>query len=152
MKFAAEEITSGGEWRVRDIETNEVVATGMTQGCARLVLDVLDLGPCRHGWRGERAERISTPCPACGSGSLFVGSGGHLTCAVLQCPEPSPQSEINNLRAAIEDGLLTLVAIASQPATAGRLWADNPTLGATLARMRKALRQLEPADPLARRS
>jgi hypothetical protein len=97
------------------------------------------------------ADRIETRCPACHSGSLFVGSGGHVTCASLSCPEPSLESEINNLRAALEDALLTLVAIAAQPATAGRLWADNPTLGATLVRVRKAMRQMEPDDALAPR-
>ncbi len=107
---------------------------------------------CRHGWKGTSAELISTPCPACGMRSLFIGGGGHLTCGNLSCKEPGVQSEINNLRAAIEDGLLTLVAISTQPATADRLWGENPTLATTLARLRKALRQMEPADPLARRS
>ncbi|MFJ6440242.1 DUF6085 family protein [Streptomyces sp. NPDC091649] len=27
-------------------------------------------------------------CPACGSSSLFLGSGGYVTCARLDCPEP----------------------------------------------------------------
>ena len=98
--------------------------------------------------------RIETPCPACGSRSLFIGQGGHLTCSVVGtgqngCPEPSVQAEFNALRAALEDALTTLVAIAAQPATAGRLWADNPTLGLTLARVRRALGQMEPRDPLA---
>ena len=106
---------------------------------------------CHHGWRGAAAERISTACPACGRATLFVGSGGHLTCSNLDCTEPTLQSEINNLRAGLEEALITLIAIAAQPATAGRLWGDNPTLGATLARVRKALRQMEPADPLAAR-
>jgi len=108
--------------------------------------------PCDHGWKGRPAERISTPCPACGHETLFVGSGGHLTCSYLPCPEPGLASEINNLKAALEDALCVLVAIAAQPATAGRMWAENPTLGATLVRMRKALRQTDPPDPIARRS
>ena len=117
----------------------------------KIVADLLAVDP-GHGWRGAAAGRISTPCPACRSGSLFVGSGGHLTCSVLGCPEPGVETEINNLKAACEDALLTLIAIAAQPATAGRLWADNPTLGATLVRVRKALRQTDPPDPIARRS
>ena len=103
---------------------------------------------CHHGWRASAAERIRTPCPSCRMACLFVGDGGHLTCGNLQCPEPGLETAINALRVAIEDGLTTLVAIAGQPATAGRLWAENPTLTATLARLRKALRQGEPADPL----
>jgi hypothetical protein len=27
-------------------------------------------------------------CPACGGSSLFVGSGGYITCSRLECPEP----------------------------------------------------------------
>jgi len=111
---------------------------------------------CSHGWRGTPAGKITTPCPACGAQSLFIGDGGHLTCSVVGsdhgayrgCPEPGVESEINNLKAALEDALTTLVAIAAQPATAGRLWADNPTLGATLVRVRKALRQADPPDPI----
>lgn len=62
---------------------------------------------CRHGWRGrppERGERIVTPCPACGSQSLFIGTGGHLTCAVVPhgdsrgCPNPDVKSAIDALR------------------------------------------------------
>jgi hypothetical protein len=32
--------------------------------------------------------RITTPCPSCGGKTLFVGSGGHLTCSWVECPEP----------------------------------------------------------------
>lgn len=27
-------------------------------------------------------------CPACGSEALFLGSGGHLTCSIAECPDP----------------------------------------------------------------
>jgi hypothetical protein len=27
-------------------------------------------------------------CPACGGSSLFVGSGGYITCSRIECPEP----------------------------------------------------------------
>ncbi len=33
--------------------------------------------------------RIVTRCPSCGSQTLFIGSGGHLTCSLLGCPSPS---------------------------------------------------------------
>ena len=91
---------------------------------------------------------IKTPCPACGNSTLFVGSGGHITCSWLKCPEPSLQGEIHALRTALAGALTTMVAIAAQPATAGRLWAENPTLAETLARTRAALRQHSPVDPL----
>lgn len=35
--------------------------------------------------------KITTPCPACGAQSLFIGSGGGLTCAVLGCPQPGTE-------------------------------------------------------------
>lgn len=64
---------------------------------------------CTHGWRGrppERGELIVTPCPSCGSQSLFIGTGGHLTCGVVPhgysrgCPEPGVKQAIEKLKAA----------------------------------------------------
>lgn len=43
---------------------------------------------CSHGWRGSSAERIQEQCPSCGSTSLFIGSGGYITCSVLGCKRP----------------------------------------------------------------
>lgn len=91
-------------------------------------------------------ERIETPCAACGSRTLFVGTGGYLTCSMTGCA--GPQAELDALRSALLDALTTLVAVAAQPATLGRLWAENPTLGQTLVRVRQALRQHTPVDPL----
>lgn len=34
-------------------------------------------------------QQIVTRCPACGHQTLFVASGGHLTCSWLDCPNPS---------------------------------------------------------------
>jgi len=28
-------------------------------------------------------------CPACRTHSLFVGTGGHLTCGLCDCPDPT---------------------------------------------------------------
>lgn len=107
--------------------------------------------PLRRGPFGVPPHpRITTPCPSCGSESLFIGGGGHLTCAVLRCRQPGVASAIADRDAALEDALVTLIAIAAQPATAGRLWADNPTLGATLAHVRRALRKPDEPDPLAK--
>lgn len=33
-------------------------------------------------------------CPACGGASLFLGSGGYLTCARLDCPQPDAATEV----------------------------------------------------------
>ena len=37
---------------------------------------------------GDNMEVISDPCPVCGYKSLFIGSGGFLTCSNLKCPNP----------------------------------------------------------------
>ena len=114
--------------------------------------DVLNASAHTGPFGTEPHPKIATRCPGCGAESLFIGNGGHLTCAVLRCSQPSVEAAMEELRAALEDALCTLIAIAAQPATAGRLWAENPTLGATLARVRLALKQAEPADPLKRMS
>jgi hypothetical protein len=33
-------------------------------------------------------------CPACRGASLFLGSGGYLTCARLDCPNPSAADDL----------------------------------------------------------
>ncbi|MFJ4418246.1 DUF6085 family protein [Streptomyces sp. NPDC088925] len=33
-------------------------------------------------------------CPACGRESLFLGSGGYVTCARLDCPTPDAASTL----------------------------------------------------------
>lgn len=47
------------------------------------------------------AERIAAPfptvqgrCPACGWTSLFLGSGGYVTCARAECPQPDAASTL----------------------------------------------------------
>jgi hypothetical protein len=55
---------------------------------------------CSHGWRGSTIdERIIDPCPSCGMRSLFVGSGGYLTCGSLSCKEPGVGRKIDALAA-----------------------------------------------------
>lgn len=64
---------------------------------------------CRHGWRGfppEDGDTIQTPCLECGTKSLFIGTGGHLTCANVPashggyqgCPNPSFDDQIAALK------------------------------------------------------
>lgn len=33
-------------------------------------------------------------CPACGGESLFLGSGGYVTCARMECPDPEAATRI----------------------------------------------------------
>jgi len=33
-------------------------------------------------------------CPACGWESLFLGSGGYITCSRLECPDPNAASTL----------------------------------------------------------
>ena len=49
--------------------------------------------------------KITTRCPSCGGETLFIGSGGHLTCSVIGCREPSVErcvAELYNERSQIE--------------------------------------------------
>jgi hypothetical protein len=43
-------------------------------------------------------NKISTPCPLCGMTSLFIGTGGHLTCSFSECKEPDIEKYINQLK------------------------------------------------------
>ncbi len=67
---------------------------------------------CHHGWRGTvpvDGERIVTPCPHCGCQSLFIGSGGHLTCSRVPsrgsdgCGNPSVADAVEKLKRDRED-------------------------------------------------
>lgn len=54
-------------------------------------------------------ERINTRCPVCGHQTLFIGSGGHLTCSWLKCPNPGVESAIDAIkkhRAEVDDLVL----------------------------------------------
>lgn len=42
----------------------------------------------------DKFPKVEGECPACGAHSLFVGSGGWVTCAVLGCPDPTLASEV----------------------------------------------------------
>lgn len=59
-----------------------------------------DNDTCSHGWRGstpENGKRIADRCLTCGSVSVFIGSGGWLTCAHLGCGEPGIGKAIDDL-------------------------------------------------------
>ncbi|MFC5802769.1 DUF6085 family protein [Streptomyces formicae] len=37
---------------------------------------------------------VQGKCPACGKTSLFLGSGGYVTCSRIECPEPDAASTV----------------------------------------------------------
>jgi len=39
------------------------------------------------------SKRITGRCPSCGSGTLFVGVGGYVTCSLQGCPDPGAASD-----------------------------------------------------------
>lgn len=49
---------------------------------------------------GEAERRINTRCPSCGSSTLFVAEGGHLTCSLIGCKQPGVERAIAELRSA----------------------------------------------------
>lgn len=42
----------------------------------------------------ERYPRVQGRCPACGSESLFLGSGGYVTCSCRPCPDPCGAADL----------------------------------------------------------
>lgn len=38
--------------------------------------------------------KVQGQCPACGRESLFLGDGGYVTCAILECPQPEAASDL----------------------------------------------------------
>ena len=53
----------------------------------------------------KHGPRIATRCPSCGGETLFIGTGGHLTCSVIGCRQPSVEhcvAELYNERSQLE--------------------------------------------------
>ena len=50
----------------------------------------------------QRQPMIVTPCPSCGRRHLFIGSGGHLTCSLIDCKEPSAEDAVDTLRTQLQ--------------------------------------------------
>ena len=53
----------------------------------------------------EKQQEIQTRCPSCGSRSLFIGAGGHLTCSWLECPEPGVATAIAALKELLSEAM-----------------------------------------------
>jgi hypothetical protein len=125
------------------------VRTGLVDSLASLIRTRAAARKCQHGWRGSSAERIGTPCPACGSGSLFVGSGGHLTCAVLECPDPGVEHVVRRLK----DRIAELEKRNELLARALRTWGfaypegTGPRLAQRVDEVELVGRIVEPASP-----
>ena len=47
-------------------------------------------------------SKIETPCPSCGRTTLFIGTGGHLTCSAIECPNPSVGQVVAELKGKAE--------------------------------------------------
>jgi hypothetical protein len=40
------------------------------------------------------SEKVQGRCPFCGHDSLFLGSGGYITCSVRECPNPTAITDL----------------------------------------------------------
>lgn len=47
----------------------------------------------------EQHPDVQGRCPACAGAGLFLGSGGHVTCPRLDCPNPTAADDLLNQRA-----------------------------------------------------
>lgn len=92
-KAATEEL---GRLRQR-IEVLEPPAQNYNRTLERAEKAEADLAEARHEMRQHVQQRITTRCPSCGHQSLFIGSGGHLTCSWLECKDPGLERAIAKL-------------------------------------------------------
>jgi Zn finger protein HypA/HybF involved in hydrogenase expression len=106
----------------------------------------LESQTCHHGWRGTSpdAPSITTPCPTCGGRSLFIGNGGHLTCARVPgqdgsggCSEPGVENAVDKLKARIAE------LEASDAYTTEQWLRDNASNSAANSLLRERIAELE---------
>ena len=45
-------------------------------------------------WEQVGFPRVRGRCPSCGSDSLFLGSNGYVTCAVIGCKDPGAPTDV----------------------------------------------------------
>ncbi|WP_030975186.1 DUF6085 family protein [Streptomyces sp. NRRL S-1824] len=67
----------------------------------RADLDRVQQAACRTAESLRKAEHadVQGRCPGCGGGGLFLGSGGHVTCPRIDCPNPSAADDLLHQRA-----------------------------------------------------
>lgn len=101
----------------------------------------------------HQQQRITTPCPSCGAQSLFIGTGGHLTCDVSGCEEPAVSAAVDGLREVIRAAHGALLTIGGQGVlddhgVAVGVLAETDGYRALMVRMRDALHMPALHDPL----
>ncbi|WP_329217234.1 DUF6085 family protein [Streptomyces microflavus] len=80
---------------------------------------------------------VAGSCPACGAASLFLGEGGHVTCARIDCPDPGAADNMLGQGALM---LHRVAVLASELFTAGTPGPERETARKFLA----ALQRKEP--------
>lgn len=53
--------------------------------------------------RRHSYKEINDRCPSCSHRTLFIGTGGYLTCSLIDCPEPGVGKAIDTLKAEVKD-------------------------------------------------
>lgn len=59
----------------------------------RDMINALALQPASTAPLAAGLPLVQGRCPACGRASLFLGNGGHVTCSIIDCPNPSLADE-----------------------------------------------------------
>ena len=79
---------------VRDLANLWLKRTDQLRRGGELLSDVLDRPasgtalPASTAPLAAGLPLVRGRCPACGRASLFLGSGGHATCSIIDCPDP----------------------------------------------------------------
>lgn len=79
----------------------------------------------------ESGQRIADRCPSCGHATLFIGTGGWITCSWLACKEPGLSRAIQALKA---NHGAALNAAAERVHEANKSWWRDLETGAPKAR------------------
>ena len=90
---------------MRNGESNDYWIQKQTQDIAQALAEIRAEGERKrseetHTWSGcvhGYDTRIKMPCPSCGSRSLFIGSGGHITCGYIPCKKPLLSEHIRDI-------------------------------------------------------
>lgn len=85
------------------------------------------------------SERVAGYCPACGQTTLFLGSGGYVTCSLNCCPSPTAAADMLEQRP-VEREVVRPVEVRAEIPLSGEAvlvvsgqWAESdPDLGSNL--------------------
>lgn len=89
----------------------------------------------------EGYPRVAGRCPGCGGSSLFLGSGGYVTCARLDCPDPLA-GDVDHLRED-RDRCRARAEKAERVVAAAIVWANATKYGAADRALVKAVEAYE---------